>query len=118
VVLGDAVRSCHAKYEEKLRRGLRKEHGPAFLGPRGERLSPRVFQRNLKEYLAEAGLDASLTPTSCGTALRPIFWGGGQICRAVQELLGHARLDEHGDLHPRDPGTSPRRRCVKAHPRA
>ena len=58
VVVGDAVRTAIQKYEEKLPGGLRKEHGPAFLGPRGERLSPRVFQRNLKEYLAEAGLDA------------------------------------------------------------
>jgi integrase/recombinase XerC len=117
VVVGDAVRTAMQRYEEKLPAGLRKEHGPAFLGPRGERLSPRVFQRNLKEYLAEAGLDASLTPHKLRHSFATHLLGRGADLRAVQELLGHARLTST-EIYTRVTPERLRGAYVKAHPRA
>ena len=117
VVVGDAVRTAMQRYEEKLPGGLRKEHGPAFLGPRGERLSPRVFQRNLKEYLAEAGLDASLTPHKLRHSFATHLLGRGADLRAVQELLGHARLTST-EIYTRVTPERLRGAYVKAHPRA
>ena len=117
VVLGEAVRSAMQKYEGKLPAGLRKETGPAFLGPRGERLCARVFQRNLKEYLAEAGLDPSLTPHKLRHSFATHLLGRGADLRAVQELLGHARLTST-EIYTRVTPERLRGAYVKAHPRA
>ena len=117
VVLGEAVRSAMERYEGKLPAGLRKESGPAFLGPRGERLCARVFQRNLKEYLSEAGLDASLTPHKLRHSFATHLLGRGADLRAVQELLGHARLTST-EIYTRVTPERLRGAYVKAHPRA
>lgn len=117
VVLGEAVRSAMQRYEAKLPSGLRKESGPAFLGPRGERLCARVFQRNLKEYLAEAGLDPSLTPHKLRHSFATHLLGRGADLRAVQELLGHARLTST-EIYTRVTPERLRGAYVKAHPRA
>jgi integrase/recombinase XerC len=117
VVLGDAVRSAMQRYETKLPSGLRKESGPAFLAPRGDRLCARVFQRNLKEYLAEAGLDPSLTPHKLRHSFATHLLGRGADLRAVQELLGHARLTST-EIYTRVTPERLRGAYVKAHPRA
>ncbi len=117
VVLGDTVRSAMQKYQEKLPAAWRREGGPAFLGPRGERLCARVFQRNLKEYLAEAGLDPSLTPHKLRHSFATHLLARGADLRAVQELLGHARLTST-EIYTRVTPERLRGAYVKAHPRA
>ena len=117
VVLGEAVRAAMQRYEAKLPSGLRKESGPAFLGPRGERLCARVFQRNLKEYLSEAELDPSLTPHKLRHSFATHLLGRGADLRAVQELLGHARLTST-EIYTRVTPERLRGAYVKAHPRA
>ena len=117
VVLGEAVREGMAKYLEKLPAGWRREAGPAFLGPRGERLCARVFQRNLKEYLAEAELDPSLTPHKLRHSFATHLLSRGADLRAVQELLGHARLTST-EIYTRVTTERLRGAYGKAHPRA
>ena len=117
VVLGDAVREGMARYEEKLPAGWRRETGAAFLGPRGERLCARVFQRNLKEYLAEAQLDPSLTPHKLRHSFATHLLSRGADLRAVQELLGHARLTST-EIYTRVTTERLRGAYGKAHPRA
>ena len=94
-----------------------KEGGAAFLGPRGERLCARVFQRNLKLYLVEAGLDASLTPHKLRHSFATHLLGRGADLRAVQELLGHARLTST-EIYTRVTPERLRGAYGKAHPRA
>ena len=117
VVLGEAVREGMAKYLEKLPSGWRREAGPAFLGPRGERLCARVFQRNLKEYLAEAELDPSLTPHKLRHSFATHLLARGADLRAVQELLGHARLTST-EIYTKVTTERLRGAYGKAHPRA
>ena len=117
VVLGEAVREGMAKYLEKLPVGWRREAGPAFLGPRGDRLCARVFQRNLKEYLAEAELDPSLTPHKLRHSFATHLLSRGADLRAVQELLGHARLTST-EIYTRVTTERLRGAYGKAHPRA
>lgn len=117
VVLGEAVREAMAKYLEKLPAGWRREAGPAFLGPRGERLCARVFQRNLKEYLAEAELDPSLTPHKLRHSFATHLLARGADLRAVQELLGHARLTST-EIYTKVTTERLRGAYGKAHPRA
>ena len=117
VVLGEAVRQGMEKYFEKLPASWRREAGPAFLGPRGERLCARVFQRNLKEYLAEAELDPSLTPHKLRHSFATHLLARGADLRAVQELLGHARLTST-EIYTRVTTERLRGAYGKAHPRA
>jgi integrase/recombinase XerC len=117
VVLGDAVREGMAKYFEKLPAAWRREAGPAFLGPRGHRMCARVFQRNLKEYLAEAELDPSLTPHKLRHSFATHLLARGADLRAVQELLGHARLTST-EIYTRVTTERLRGAYGKAHPRA
>ena len=117
VVIGETVRAAMQKYEEKLPSAWRKEGGAAFLGPRGERLCARVFQRNLKLYLVEAGLDASLTPHKLRHSFATHLLGRGADLRAVQELLGHARLTST-EIYTRVTPERLRGAYGKAHPRA
>ena len=117
VVIGETVRVAMQKYEEKLPVAWRKEGGAAFLGPRGERRCARVFQRNLKMYLVEAGLDASLTPHKLRHSFATHLLGRGADLRAVQELLGHARLTST-EIYTRVTPERLRGAYGKAHPRA
>jgi integrase/recombinase XerC len=117
VVLGEAVREGMAKYLEKLPSGWRREAGPAFLGPRGDRLCARVFQRNLKDYLAEAELDPSLTPHKLRHSFATHLLARGADLRAVQELLGHARLTST-EIYTKVTTERLRGAYGKAHPRA
>jgi integrase/recombinase XerC len=91
--------------------------GPLFIGARGKRLNPGVFQkqvRNLRHFL---GLPESATPHALRHSFATHLLAGGGDLRTIQELLGHASLSTTQRYTEVDAG---RLKAVysQAHPRA
>lgn len=65
---------------------------PLFVGHRGRKLQPAVFQRTLQKLRAEYGLPDSLTPHALRHAFATHLLSNGAELRDIQELLGHESL--------------------------
>ncbi len=68
------------------------DDGPLFIGIRGRRLNPGVFQKQIRHLRRAMGLPETATPHALRHSFATHLLHGGGDLRTIQELLGHASL--------------------------
>jgi integrase/recombinase XerC len=68
------------------------EDDPLFVGARGKRLNPGVFQKQMRSLRIYLGLPETATPHALRHSFATHLLSGGGDLRTIQELLGHASL--------------------------
>ena len=93
VLLGQpAVRALNAWLEERAIRTSDKDEGRLFLSRTGRPMDRKALWKRLRT-LAEAAGGRTMHPHRLRHAFATDLLRGGADLRAIQELLGHARLE-------------------------
>ena len=87
-----AARAAVADYVNQCPHKLTPEE-PLFRGIRGGPLNPRLISKVIEDVRHQLGLPSSVTPHAMRHSFATHLLSAGGDLRAIQELLGHARLD-------------------------
>ncbi len=91
VPLLPVVRAAINAYHQAQPFNLKADE-PLFVGARGDRLSPRIIQRQLQKIRLFLGLSDTVTPHALRHSFATHLLAEGTDLRSIQELLGHASL--------------------------
>lgn len=91
-IVSDALTDYLAQSPYHEHKFNRPDSFPLFVGQRGKKLQPAVFQRTLQQLRRYYGLPESLTPHALRHAFATHLLGNGAELRDIQELLGHESL--------------------------
>lgn len=85
------VQTAIAEYVASCPHPLERD-GPLFIGRRGKKLDPAIFQKQVRKVRHVLGLPDTVTPHAFRHSFATHLLSAGGDLRSIQELLGHSSL--------------------------